>query len=89
MDVNYDSLEQRFTVEAKTEDADGNVSDANGSEEPDFWGVYERLKDGTSRHLADFWTCIDAEACRDAIVDVLVRWLESEEEMTCEENEDS
>ena len=68
-------IEDRFYVQACVEDAEGkNVSEALEGEEPDFYGVYERLADGTSTHLADFECCPDAEASMDAIVDVLYRW---------------
>jgi hypothetical protein len=61
-------------------DADGNVTSADTPEElecPDFYSVYERLEDGTSIRLADFDCCCDAEASRDAIVDVLCRAKEN------------
>jgi hypothetical protein len=70
------SVEERFFVEAKREDADGNVTDVEEGEDPAFYGVYERLDDGAVINLAGFECCEDAEGCKDAIVDVLSRWTE-------------
>jgi len=67
------SVEERFFVEAKGEDADGNMTDVEDGEDPAFYGVYERLDDGVI-NLAGFECCADAEGCKDAIVDVLSRW---------------
>jgi len=70
-------IEDRFYVQACVEDAEGkNVTEALEGEKPNFYGVYERLADGTSRHLADFEDFSDAAASMDAIVDVLYRWIE-------------
>jgi len=70
-------IEARFYVQACVEDAEGkNVTEALEGEEANFYGVYERLADGTSTHLADFDHCHDAETCKDAVVDVLYRWSE-------------
>jgi hypothetical protein len=72
-------IEDRFYVQACVEDAEGkNVTEALDGEEPNFHGVYERLADGTSTHLADFKYRPDAEATMDAIVDVLHRWIETD-----------
>jgi hypothetical protein len=72
-------IEDRFYIQACVEDAEGkNVTEAQEGEEPGFYGVYERLADGTSRHLADFKGLPDAEASRDAIVDILYRWTETD-----------
>jgi len=68
-------IEDRFYILACVEDdEEKNVTEAQAGEEPNFYGVYECLADGTSRHLADFKSRPDAEAGRDAIVDILYRW---------------
>jgi len=58
------------------EDDERNVRRAETPEElnnPDFCGVYERLEDGTSRCLADFWAQADAEMCLGAVRSVYER----------------
>ena len=72
-------IEDRFYVQACVEDAEGkNVTEALEGEEVNFYGVYERLADGTSTHLADFDRHHDAETCKDAVVDALYRWIEAD-----------
>jgi len=58
------------------EDDKRNVRRAKTPEElnnPDFYGVYERQADGTSRCLADFWAQVDAEMCLGAVRSVYER----------------
>jgi len=60
----------RFYWQANMEDENRNVRRAETPEErnnPDFYGVYERLEDGTSLCLADFWAQADAEMCLGAV----------------------
>ena len=66
----------RFYWQANMEDENRKVTAAVTPEElnnPDFYGVYERLEDGTATCLADFWTQVDAELCRDAVALVYER----------------